>query len=173
MSDKKQIEFLKLYEPVHERFEKFCRARVYGEMEYSDLMNETLLIAFSKLDDLKSKTSFLSFLFGVSIRLLANQNRKSKGKEKIDVNEVVITDLNANTDENADVTMLYEALSLLPSDQKESLILFEIVGYSIKEIMAVQNSSESAIKQRLKRGRVKLTEILTFESKYKRGEVKV
>lgn len=173
MSKSKQIEFLKLYEPVHERFEKFCRARVYGEMEYSDLMNETLLIAFSKFNDLKSKTSFLSFLFGVSIRLLANQNRKSKGKERIDVNELVIPDLNANTDENADVTMLYEALSLLPSDQKESLILFEIVGYSIKEIMAVQNSSESAIKQRLRRGRLRLTEILTFESKHKRGEVKV
>ena len=32
--------------------------------------------------------------------------------------------------------------------------------------MEIQNSSESAVKQRLKRGREKLIEILTFESDY-------
>ena len=53
---KKQEKFLQLYEPIHDRFERFCRARVYGkscEMEYSDLINETLLVAFEKTDTLK------------------------------------------------------------------------------------------------------------------------
>lgn len=36
--------------------------------------------------------------------------------------------------------------------------------------MDIQNSSESAVKQRLKRGRDKLLEILTFESKYQTKE---
>ncbi len=79
-----QNEFLRLYEPVHEKFERFCRARVYGDMEYTDLMNETLLVAFQKMDNLKSDASFLSFLFGISVRLLANNNRKIK-EESYDV----------------------------------------------------------------------------------------
>jgi RNA polymerase sigma-70 factor (ECF subfamily) len=65
---------------------------------------------------------------------------------------------------------LYKALALLPDEQRECLVLFEITGFSIKEIMEIQNSSESAIKQRLKRGRAKLLEILTFESKYQTKE---
>ena len=74
----KQDKFLKLYEPVHDKFERFCRARVYGNMEYQDLMNETLLVAFEKMDSLKAEAAFLSFLFGISVRILSNNHRKKK-----------------------------------------------------------------------------------------------
>ena len=60
---KKQKEFLALYEPIHMDFERFFRARVYGDMEFRDLMNETLLKAFEKFDELRSKKAFLSYLF--------------------------------------------------------------------------------------------------------------
>jgi RNA polymerase sigma-70 factor (ECF subfamily) len=56
-------------------------------------------------------------------------------------------------------------------EQREAIILFEIAGFSIKEIVVIQNASESAVKQRLKRGREKLVEILTYESSLKMGEV--
>ena len=172
MSKQKQIEFLSLYEEVHLKFEKFCRARVYGEMDYKDLMNETLLVAFEKFDAIENKASFLSFLFGTSIRILANNNRKKR--ESLVANELAynaVIDSNQDTEKNANIYMLYKALSLLPNDQKECLILFEINGFSIKEITKIQNTSESSVKQRLRRGRIKLKEILTFESEHKIGEV--
>ena len=81
MSKKKQEQFLELYEPIHDRFERFCRARVYGNMDFRDLINETLLIAFEKFETLKSSDAFLSFLFGISVRILANKNRKNKEDE--------------------------------------------------------------------------------------------
>ena len=37
--------------------------------------------------------------------------------------------------------------------------------------MEIQDSSESAVKQRLKRSREKLTEILTFEAQLTKGEL--
>ena len=80
MKKSKQDIFLELYKPVHERFERFCRARVYGDMDYKDLMNDTLLVAYQKFESLKSKEAFLSFLFGISIRLLANNNKKKKAE---------------------------------------------------------------------------------------------
>jgi RNA polymerase sigma-70 factor (ECF subfamily) len=82
-----------------------------------------------------------------------------------------IRDLNANAQREADVYFLHEALAQLTEDQRECLILFEISGFSIKEIMEIQQSSESAVKQRLKRGREKMQEILTFEASLKTGEV--
>lgn len=161
---KKQKHFLKLYEPIHDRFERFCRARVYGGMEYKDLMNESLLIAFEKLDTLKSEKAFLSFLIGISIRVLANNNKKKKEDSLAKIEQLNHIESSAKTEADAEVYLLHEALNKIPVNQKEALILFEISGFSIKEVAKIQEASESAIKQRLKRGREKLTEILTFES---------
>jgi len=173
MGESKQRHFLELLEPVHDQFERFCRARVYGEMEYSDLMNETLLVAFQKVDSVKSKDVFLSFLCGISVRILANENRKKK-TEAYPTEEKLLnfSDVNANSEIDAEVSLLHEALAMLPKPQKECIILFEITGFSIKEIAAIQEASLSAVKQRLKRGREKLLEILSYESEYKTGEVK-
>ena len=42
---------------------------------------------------------------------------------------------------------------------------------SIKEIAEIQHASEAAVKQRLKRGREKLTELLTYDATLKTGEI--
>lgn len=164
--------FLKLYEPIHDRFERFCRARVYGNMDYEDLINETLLIAFQKINTLKSESAFLSFLIGISIRILANHHKKKKEDLIGDFEHLNIEDVNENSSKDVEVYLLYKALNLLPDNQKECIVLFEISGFSIKEIMEIQQSSESAIKQRLKRARARLLELLSFESKHKTTEVK-
>ena len=173
MVKSKQKTFLKLYEPVHDRFERFCRARVYGDMEYTDLMNETLLIAFKKFDTLQSEKAFLSFLFSISIRILSNNAKKNKAEvmDEMETTFIQLKDLNADTEKDTNIFLLHQALALLPDDQRECLILFEIIGFNIKEIMEIQDVSESAIKQRLRRGRMRLKEILKFESEHKRGEV--
>lgn len=171
MSVSKQDRFLSLYEPVHNRFERFCRARVYGKMEFRDLMNETLLVAFEKFESLRSESAFLSFIIGISIRILAN-NRKKKQEDYLNKEEhaLLIADHGSSTSLETEIHFLYQALADLSSEQQESIILFEIAGFSIREIAEMHNVSEDAVKQRLKRGRAKLAEILTFESSLKTGE---
>ncbi len=164
MRKKKQEDFLQLYEPIHERFERFCRARVYGRNDYQDLMNDTLLLAFDKFASLRSEKAFLSFLIGISVRILSNQHKKRKEVSIFEDENQGWEDVNAKTSLNTEVYFLHQALSELPDVQKEAIILFEITGFSIKEIMKIQDASESAVKQRLKRGREKLIEILNYES---------
>jgi len=164
MSIEKQANFLRLYEPIHDRFERFCRARVYGRMDYKDLINETLLIAFQKHESLRSEEAFLSFLFTISVRILSNQHKKKKEDSMIESTSYSLHDENAKTEQSTEVYFLYKVLEQLPEIQKEAIILFEISGFSIKEITGIQNASESAVKQRLKRGREKLVEILNYEA---------
>lgn len=173
MANAKQDQFLKLYEPIHDKFERFCRARVYGNMDYRDLMNETLLVAFSKFETLRSKEAFLSFLFGISVRIVGNYHQK-KREERFGENQSIyeIADTCVNAQTHTDVYYLHQALAELNEEQRECIILFEISGFNIKEIMEIQDASESAVKQRLKRGREKLLEILSFESHLKTGEEK-
>ena len=58
------------------------------------------------------------------------------------------------------------------SGSKESIVLFEITGFSIKEIVKIQDNSVSSVKQRLRRGRERLKQILTLaENKETEGMI--
>ncbi|MDC3220364.1 hypothetical protein OAT71_00980 [Flavobacteriales bacterium] len=94
MIKRKQKKFLKYLEPIHDRFERFCRARVYGEMEGSDLMNETLLVAFEKFDKVNSEDSFFSFLCGIAVRILSNDNKRQKLADLSIEKQVKVIDIN-------------------------------------------------------------------------------
>ena len=159
MSNKKK-EFMNLFEPIHARFERFCKARVYGEMDFRDLMQESVSVAFEKFDTLKDKKAFLHFLFGISIRILANSNRKMS-EERMSTEHLNTQQIENYSEKQLEKEDLYKALQLLPDLQREALILFEISGFSIKEIAELQEAGESAVKQRLLRGRQQLTQLLT------------
>lgn len=151
-----------LYNPVHAKFERFCRARVYGDMLYKDLMHDAILIAYEKLGTLKNKEAFLHFLFGIAIRVLANANRKKK-PERITEDRLVlfIEDEDHRAEKKDDLEVLYLGLAALSEDMREALILFEISGFSIAEIAELQKVSISAVKQRLVRGRRDLMSALS------------
>jgi len=159
MSQSKKAAFMELYTPVHDRFERFCRARVYGDIDFKDLMHDTIIIAFEKFDKLEDPKAFLHFLFGISIRVLANTNRKQRLIHMSDEAQH-IPDESARADKNEDVHLLYAALTKLPDEQREALVLFEISGFSIAEIADLQNAGISAVKQRLARGRKALMGLL-------------
>jgi RNA polymerase sigma-70 factor (ECF subfamily) len=161
MSEERKAIFMELYNPNHSRFERFCKARVYGEMDYKDLMHDTVVIAFQKFDPSTESARFLSFLFGIAIRILAN-NKRRKDKDVIHHNTIRRDDeFYDHTLQKEAIEQLYAALSELPEIQKESIILFEIVGYNIKEIAELHKVSENVVKQRLFRGRSQLKLILT------------
>jgi RNA polymerase sigma-70 factor (ECF subfamily) len=162
MSKEKQDRFLAVYEPVHDRFERFCRARAYGEMDFKDLINDSLLIAYERFETLRSEQAFLSFLFGIAVRIISNHQRK---KSEVAHSEEHVSIADKAQENFADGHFLHLALAQLPVDQKECVILFEISGFKIKEIAEIQAVSEDAVKQRLKRGRERLQEILTYVAK--------
>lgn len=152
-----------LYKPVHARFERFCKARVYGEMDFKDLMQETVIVAFEKFEGLRNKATFLHFLFGISTRILSNSSRKIKEEQWSNSFE----NRSANVPEaekQLEVEDLYKALGRLPDHQREALILFEISGFSIKEIAAIQEAGEDAVKKRLSRGRQELARLLSGQT---------
>jgi len=160
----KRTAFMELYEPIHDRFIRFCHARVNNEDQAHDLINETLLRAYENFDKLRSREAFLYFLFGIATRVLHSQYRKMKywGAYEEQKNGM-LPDTAASPEDLVEVQMLYKALDQLPEKQREALILFEISGFSIKEIQEIQQSKSSAVKARLMRGRRKLAKILQID----------
>lgn len=162
MGDKKKL-FMTYYEPVHARFERFCKARVYGEMDFKDLMHDTLVVAYEKFDKVEQADAFLYYLFGIAIRLLSNAHKKKRAFLTKDgnlvANELIVYNLSEQQFEHEE---LYAALAQLPEIQKESLVLFELSGFSVKEIAQIHECTEDAVKKRLSRGRLTLIQLLSL-----------
>ncbi|MBN2668191.1 MAG: sigma-70 family RNA polymerase sigma factor [Bacteroidales bacterium] len=160
-SASKQDQFMELYRSVHDGFVRYCKAKAYGIIDFEDLINESITRAFEGFNRLKNKSLFPAYLYAIARNVIKNELR-SRNYQNDYQQSLVDKDLveRNHADKKFEIEILYQALSALPEDQKEALILFEISGYSIKEIAQMQDCSQDAVKQRLKRGREKLAIIL-------------
>lgn len=161
MADAKQAEFLKAYRLCHEAFVRYCSALAYGKMDVEDLVQDVLLSAYQHFNKIENKDQLLHYLIRAARNRSISNWRKQKYKtellaqhgERLSAQEV-----SANT--LLDIQLLYRAIDKLPEKQRDAIILFEISGFTMKEIAAIQNSTAGAVKTKVSRGRSKLKNLL-------------
>lgn len=157
----KQVQFMELLKPLMGRLERYALAIAMNRDEAKDVVGETVMLAWENFDSLKSKDAFLSYLLTIASRVYKKRQRifyKFRVNEAQDIDELYCRTL--APDVSTDVGLLYKALEKLPTRQKEAIILFEIMGFSIKEICEIQDSETSSVKMRLVRGRQKIAELM-------------
>jgi DNA-directed RNA polymerase specialized sigma24 family protein len=64
-----------------------------------------------------------------------------------------------------EIKLLYKALDKLPIEQKEAIVLCNILGYSQKLASEIQNIKLETLKQRLYRGKEQLKLLMSLEIK--------
>ncbi len=154
--------FLELYQKIHASFVRYCSSKSYGIMDTEDLVQEAILIALKRFDQIRDKEKLLSYLIGTVNNIIRNKKRQQRFRGEW--NEHLLDHLESKAPSPeiaADIHFLLKAMEQLPAKQQEALILFEISGFSIREISLIQESSESATKTRLSRSRQKLKELLS------------
>ncbi len=153
---------MKEYELIHEGFTRYCSARCYGVMDVEDLVQESVLIAFENFEKMRERKALLAYLMRTASNIVNSKLRRKKFHGFAD--ESAFEQLKSfapSPDVAADVDVLYRTLRKLPNETRETLELFEIAGFSIKEIAEMKGCTESAIKVRLHRGRKRLKEELS------------
>ncbi|MEP7127846.1 MAG: RNA polymerase sigma factor [Chitinophagales bacterium] len=157
-------EFLTLYKPLHERFTRYCSSNAYGLMETEDLVQDTILATLQHFDRINDKQKLLSYMIGAANNIVKNLLRRQKFKGVYDEKTALKLEGRIGNPEIAlDIHYLYKALNQLALKDKEAIILFEVSGFSIREISEMQHASEGATKTRLSRVRQKLKDLLTEE----------
>jgi RNA polymerase sigma-70 factor (ECF subfamily) len=157
MNETKQQEFMKAYEACHDRFLRYCSALAYGKMDVQDLVQDVLVSTYHKFEKIENKDQLIHYLIKAARNRSISLWRKQKPIEEL-------TDLHANRlssqgvspETILDIQLLYKMLDQLPSLQRQALVLFEISGFSMKEIADIQGSNEVAVKTKVSRGRQKL-----------------
>jgi RNA polymerase sigma-70 factor (ECF subfamily) len=164
MSPTYQDEFLALLGPVHARLWRFVLSATRDEWEAEDLMSETVLVAFERFHTLRDPKAFISFLFTIATRIHRQHYRRTNRTERLtgDHAQTIATN-DALPDRAADIRIVRDALVRLPEKQRETVILFEVSGFSLEEIREIQGGTLSGVKSRLRRGRALLAHLLGVE----------
>lgn len=162
--NQKKAQFMLMYRPIHENLSRYCASLCGNEDNAKDLMSDTVLIAFEKFDD-KKITNFKAYMFGIASNLFKKSLRRNKFKGEISDTQLEREqDFGQNPEAYTDFELLKVYLQLLKPELREVFILHEINGFKLAEIAKIQNTSLSNVKQRAKRARDKMLEIMQLSS---------
>jgi len=157
--------FLEAYQPCHDAFVRYCTAIAYGKIEAEDLVQDVLATAWKNFDQIREKDKLLHYMMRVAKHKVYSFLRKPKYQEEIAEHYAEnLRSKGVSADVVLDIQELYRMLDKLPFAQKQAIILFEISGFSMKEIAAIQDSTEGAVKTKISRGRAKLKSFYEAES---------
>jgi RNA polymerase sigma-70 factor, ECF subfamily len=130
-----------------------------------DLVQEALLRAWGNLDSFEPGTNMSAWLFTILRNVFRSEYRKRR-REVEDADGSYAESLTSLPDQTSHLEMdeFRKALNVLPSEQRESLILVGASGFSYEEAAQICGCAVGTIKSRVNRARRRLAEILSIES---------
>ncbi len=151
-----------------------CIKLLKNEQDAKDLMQETYLTAFSKLDTLKNPDAFIGWINRIAINSCKNHLRKNSDytydemQDYADIPEVNEEFLPEEyvTNESKRKILLDIMQKSLSDVQYQTIILHYFNELSVAEIAELMECGEEAVKSRLRYARAKIKEeVLLYEKK--------
>ena len=142
---------------------------VNDSFEAEDIMQESFLAAFTKLDSFSGTVTFGAWLKRIvinkSIDLL-----KSKKQHMLELEEVHLKVVDSSyesewlVDDTITLDEVKRAIEKLPEKYQYVVMLYLIEGYDHQEIAEILNITEVASRTQLSRGKEQLKELLTLKN---------
>lgn len=159
-----------LFGRLYDRYAKMVYNKCHGfarsDDEAEDLTQDVFLQLFIKLRMFKGKSKFSTWLYSFTYNFCVNYVNRNKQRKMSD-QSVQVDDAEYKITEEVPDESLYEmkadklkkSLELVSAEDKSLILLKYQDGASIKELIALLDIGESAVKMRLKRAKERLLEI--------------
>lgn len=137
-----------------------------GNMDRADdLVQDTLMKAWGAFDGFTEGSNLRAWLFTIMRNAFFSQYRKRR-REVEDVDGVMAAQLTSEPEQpgHMDLADFQAALTTLPSDQREALILIGASGFTYEEAAEICNCAVGTIKSRVNRARQRLMQTLNIGS---------
>jgi len=129
-----------------------------------DLVQDTLVKAWSNLDGFEKGSNLKAWLFTILRNTYFSELRKRR-REVEDADGAMAERMSVLPEQNVhmDLVDFKKAFGVLSDDQKEVLLLVGAEGFSYEEAAEITNAAVGTVKSRVNRARVALNKALGFE----------
>lgn len=129
-----------------------------------DMMQDTVLKAWTNMDKFKVGTNMRAWLFTI-LRNNFYSSRRKLNREVADVDNAFSNTLSVKPEHDGRLQMMdfKTAFDQLPDEQREALILVGANGFSYEDAGEMCGVATGTIKSRVNRARGKLTELLNLD----------
>jgi len=129
-----------------------------------DLVQETIVRAITNIDSFQAGTNLPAWLFTILRNLFRSEYRKRRREvEDTDGSYTASLKTFPEQDSRMEFEELRVALTKLPADQREALVLVAASGFSYQEAADVCGCAVGTIKSRVNRARTRLVELLSVD----------
>ncbi len=161
------MEFWDIYEQYHDKIRKFILSYVKSEFIADDIVQDTFMRVMQKGETLKDQEKLSSWIFRIAHNLCIDHFRSSK--KTSGEGEEVLKNIEDSKElgqykkqEMAEMgACVREKVDMLPDSLKSVLKLYDVMGFSQKEIADILEIEVGAVKVRLHRARKQMKTILT------------
>ncbi|MFQ1702085.1 RNA polymerase sigma factor [Loktanella agnita] len=130
-----------------------------------DMMQDTVLKAWSNMDKFTPGTNMRAWLFTI-LRNNFYTSRRKLNREVADIDNVFSEKMSVKPDHDGRLQMrdFKTAFDRLPDEQREALILVGASGFSYEDAGVMCGVATGTMKSRVNRARGKLTELLKLDA---------
>jgi RNA polymerase sigma-70 factor, ECF subfamily len=158
-------EFEEAIGEIYPRLNRAMTAYLAGSgLEPEDILQETFLKAFKNLDKFKGGSGIYTWIYSIARNLCIDEFRKQKHQQNrsdIPVEEFELaSDMFISEPEKEEILLLRKAISQLPENLKDILVMQAIDEMSYSDISQITGINEQTLKNRTFRARKQLADIL-------------
>jgi RNA polymerase sigma factor (sigma-70 family) len=157
-----QVRLGQLYRDQARPILAYALRRVDDPEDAADVVAETFLVAWRRLDEVPNNTEARLWLFGVARRVIANRHRSERRRTRLAerLAESLRTELAARPIPAGEAAEVLRAIGELGDDDRELLLLVAWEELSPAEVAKVLGISSLAARSRLHRARRRLRALL-------------
>ena len=130
-----------------------------------DFVQETLVRAWAHIGSFQAGTNMTAWLFTI-LRNAFHSDFRKRRREVADSDGSYAATLTAPPEQNGHLQFeeMRSALSRLPLEQREVLVLVGASGFSYEEAAEICNCAVGTVKSRVNRARARLAEIMSIDT---------
>lgn len=156
-----RADFERALAELRPKLHRYCARMTGSVIDGEDVVQEALLKASEAIGQAESIAHLEGWLFRITHNAALDFLRRRARQEAIrsDQDPDMIVDPQVPTDDRQIATASLRTFMRLPVAQRSSVILMDVLGYSLAEVGEVIGGSIAAVKAALHRGRARLREL--------------
>lgn len=152
-------QFITHVEGTQRELRRFLVALCCGDSQLADdIAQECYIKAYLSCDGFRDANRFNAWIFRIAYNTFVDSRRSQHLTAGYDEATAIVSADSA--DSGFRYQQLYAALNSLPAKERTSTLLYYMEGYSVKDISAITDASEDAVKKHLSRARSRLRRLI-------------